>query len=396
MNLKLFLDIRNRRLVQSATNSAPFTLPPLFREDSVTVSIVLLEPTTSITNPFTLLNVADMTIKFAIGTPAGDVLALAGASWTRNNFAASFTGALPLDTQEMADAFTDAASLSITRTVEVELTLSGESATVFQGAITIKSEVITSEALPIGELDPPYFLASSATITKQVDGNEITHHIKGLESPTLTAGYSIVVNGAGTAFELVAGGAQGAQGETGATGAAGADGADGADGAAGAAGATGADGADGADGAAGATGADGADGADGAAGATGADGADGADGATGATGATGAAGADAPTNVPLSGIKTAVYNPIIGDVGKFIELGTGGSITLTAAVFSTGDTFAIFNNTSAGIVCTCSAIATVYLSGTNTDISTFTVGTRGVCTVLFVTATVAVISGSAT
>ena len=396
MNLKLFLDIRNRRLVQSATNAAPFTLPPLFREDSVTVSIVLLEPTTSITNPFTLLNVADMTIKFAIGTPAGDVLALAGASWTRNNFAASFTGALPLDTQEMADAFTDAASLSITRTVEVELTLSGESATVFQGAITIKSEVITSDALPVGELDPPFTLDDSATINKVVTGTVITHHIKGLESPTLVAGYSIVVNAGATAFELVEGGAQGAQGETGATGATGAAGADGADGAAGA---DGADGADGAAGAAGATGADGADGADGAAGATGAagaDGADGADGATGATGATGAAGADAPTNVPLSGIKTAVYNPIIGDVGKFIELGTGGSITLTAAVFSTGDTFAIFNNTSAGIVCTCSAIATVYLSGTNTDISTFTVGTRGVCTVLFVTATVAVISGSAT
>ena len=382
MNLKLFLDIRNRRLVQSTTNAAPFTLPPLYREDSLNIALVLLEPTTSITTPFTLLNVADMTLKFAIGTPAGDVLALAGALWTRNNFAASFTGALPIDTQEMADAFTDAASLSITRTVEVELTLSGESATVFQGAITIKSEVITSDALPIGELDPPYFLASSATITKQVDGNEITHHIKGLESPTLVAGHSIVVNAGATAFELVAGGAQGAQGETGATGATGAAGANGTDGATGATGAAGATGA---------TGAAGANGTDGATGATGAAGADGAAGATGATGATGEAGA---SNIPASGTKISSYTAVIGDVGKFIELNVGGSIVLPAGVFAAGDTFAIFNNTSAGIVCTCSEVASVYKSGTDADIASFTVSTRGVCNVLYTSATVAVISGS--
>ena len=98
--------------------------------------------------------------------------------------------------------------------------------------------------------------------------------------------------------------------------------------------------------------------------------------------------------IPLSGIKTATYNPVAGDVGKFIELGTSGSVTINASVFSTGDAFSIFNNTAAAITCTCSAITTVYKGGTNADISTFSLASRGVCTVLFITATLAVVTGN--
>ena len=98
--------------------------------------------------------------------------------------------------------------------------------------------------------------------------------------------------------------------------------------------------------------------------------------------------------IPLSGIKTSTYNPVVGDVGKFIELGTGGSVTINASVFGAGDAFSIFNNTSAAITCTCSAITTVYKGGTDADISTFSLASRGVCTVLFITATVAVVTGN--
>lgn len=98
--------------------------------------------------------------------------------------------------------------------------------------------------------------------------------------------------------------------------------------------------------------------------------------------------------IPLSGIKTSTYNPVAGDVGKFIELGTGGSVTINASVFGAGDAFSIFNNTSAAITCTCSAITTVYKGGTDADISTFSLASRGVCTVLFITATVAVVTGN--
>jgi len=99
-------------------------------------------------------------------------------------------------------------------------------------------------------------------------------------------------------------------------------------------------------------------------------------------------------NIPLSGIKTASYTLVAGDVGKFIELGTGGTVVVPASVFTTGDAISIFNNTAASISCTCSAVTDVYKGGTDTDISTFSVTTRGVATILFITATRAVVTGN--
>ena len=99
-------------------------------------------------------------------------------------------------------------------------------------------------------------------------------------------------------------------------------------------------------------------------------------------------------NIPLSGIKTTSYTLVAGDVGKFIELGTGGSVVVPASIFTTGDVISIFNNTSGSISCTCSAITDFYKGGTDTDISTFSVTTRGVATILFITATRAVVTGN--
>jgi len=99
-------------------------------------------------------------------------------------------------------------------------------------------------------------------------------------------------------------------------------------------------------------------------------------------------------NIPLSGIKTASYTLVAGDVGKFVELGTSGTIVVPASVFTTGDAISIFNNTSASISCTCSAVTTVYKGGTDADIASFSITTRGVATILFITATVAVVTGN--
>ena len=99
-------------------------------------------------------------------------------------------------------------------------------------------------------------------------------------------------------------------------------------------------------------------------------------------------------NIPNSGAKTASYTLVVGDVGKFIELGTSGTVVVPASVFAAGDAISIFNNTSASISCTCSAVTTVYKGGTDADISSFSVTTRGVATILFITATVAVVTGN--
>ena len=99
-------------------------------------------------------------------------------------------------------------------------------------------------------------------------------------------------------------------------------------------------------------------------------------------------------NIPLSGTKTASYTLVASDVGKFIELGTSGTVVVPASVFAAGDAISIFNNTSASISCTCSAITDFYKGGTDADISTFSVTTRGVATILFITATRAVVTGN--
>ena len=99
-------------------------------------------------------------------------------------------------------------------------------------------------------------------------------------------------------------------------------------------------------------------------------------------------------NIPAVGTKTSSYTLTLADVGEFVELGTGGSIVVPASVFAAGDVISIFNNTSGSISCTCSAVTTFYKGGTDADINSFSVTTRGVATILFISATVAVVTGN--
>ena len=99
-------------------------------------------------------------------------------------------------------------------------------------------------------------------------------------------------------------------------------------------------------------------------------------------------------NVPQSGsAKTTSYSLAVGDVGKFIEVGSGGSITIPDATFSAGDVVSIFNNTSGNITITCT-ITTAYIAGTDSDKATMTLATRGVATILFISGTVCVVNGN--
>jgi len=99
-------------------------------------------------------------------------------------------------------------------------------------------------------------------------------------------------------------------------------------------------------------------------------------------------------NVPQSGsAKTANYDLVVGDVGKFIEVGASGAITIPDATFAAGDIVSIFNNTSGNITITCT-ITTAYIAGTDSDKATVTLATRGVATILFLSGTVCVISGN--
>jgi hypothetical protein len=99
-------------------------------------------------------------------------------------------------------------------------------------------------------------------------------------------------------------------------------------------------------------------------------------------------------NIPQSGSdKTTSYSLATTDVGKFVGVGTSGSITIPNSTFAAGDVISIFNNTTGNITITCS-ITTAYIAGTNTDKDTMTLATRGVATILFISGTVCVVSGN--
>jgi len=98
-------------------------------------------------------------------------------------------------------------------------------------------------------------------------------------------------------------------------------------------------------------------------------------------------------NVPPVGTKTGSYTLATADVGKYVQVGSGGSITIPDATFAEGDAISIFNNTSGNITITCT-ITTAYIAGTDSDKASVTLATRGVATILFISSTVCVISGN--
>jgi hypothetical protein len=100
--------------------------------------------------------------------------------------------------------------------------------------------------------------------------------------------------------------------------------------------------------------------------------------------------------IPQSGsAKTTSYTLTTDDVGEFIQVGSGGSVTIPDATFATGDAVSIFNNTTGNITITCT-ITTAYIGGTDSDKATMTLATRGLATILFISGTVCVVGGNVT
>jgi hypothetical protein len=100
-------------------------------------------------------------------------------------------------------------------------------------------------------------------------------------------------------------------------------------------------------------------------------------------------------NIPPVGTKTGSYTLAVTDVGEYVQVGTGGSITIPNATFAEGDAISIFNNTTGAITITCT-ITTAYIAGTDADKATVSLATRGVATILFISSTVCVITGNVT
>lgn len=98
-------------------------------------------------------------------------------------------------------------------------------------------------------------------------------------------------------------------------------------------------------------------------------------------------------NLPAVGTKTGSYTLATTDVGKYVQVGSGGSITIPDATFSEGDVVIIANNTTGSITITCT-ITTAYIAGTDADKATVSLATRGLANIVFLSGTVCIISGN--
>jgi hypothetical protein len=89
--------------------------------------------------------------------------------------------------------------------------------------------------------------------------------------------------------------------------------------------------------------------------------------------------------------RTSAYTLALSDIGKHISITTGG-ITVPSGIFSVGDVIVIYNNSSTAQPITCSSV-TAYMSGVDVVKTSMSMSPRGLCSVLFYSATSAVISG---
>lgn len=97
--------------------------------------------------------------------------------------------------------------------------------------------------------------------------------------------------------------------------------------------------------------------------------------------------------VPDVGSKNTAYTLQTADVGKYVQVTTGGSIVVPDATFADGDVISVFNNTTGSITITLN-ITTAYLAGTDADKASLSLATRGVASILFISGTVCVVTGN--
>lgn len=103
---------------------------------------------------------------------------------------------------------------------------------------------------------------------------------------------------------------------------------------------------------------------------------------------------DTKGNVRLipANAQGGAYVLVLGDVGKYINITTGG-VTVPSGIFSDGNAITIYNNSASDQTITQGGSVTMYLSGTATT-GNRTLAQRGVATVLCVAANTFVIAGS--
>lgn len=101
-------------------------------------------------------------------------------------------------------------------------------------------------------------------------------------------------------------------------------------------------------------------------------------------------------SIPSAGAeKSSSYTLQTSDRAEFVQVASGGSITVPNSTFAAGDVVVVYNNHTAAITITLST-TNAYIAGTNTNKTSVSLATRGVCNILFVSSTVAILTGNIT
>jgi hypothetical protein len=99
-------------------------------------------------------------------------------------------------------------------------------------------------------------------------------------------------------------------------------------------------------------------------------------------------------SIPSAGAeKSSSYTLQTSDRAEFVQVASGGSITVPNSTFSAGDVVVVYNNHTAAITITLST-TNAYIAGTNTNKTSVSLATRGVCNILFISSTVAILTGN--
>jgi hypothetical protein len=100
-------------------------------------------------------------------------------------------------------------------------------------------------------------------------------------------------------------------------------------------------------------------------------------------------------SIPSAGAgKTSSYTLANSDRGEFVQVDTGGSIVVPQLTFAAGDVVIIYNNTAGAVTLTTSNLAAAYIGGINSSRTSVSLATRGVCNILYLSATTAVLTGN--
>jgi hypothetical protein len=148
----LYIDTVTGGLVSGPANPAPATLPRLTQGDTISLRIYLLARTTTypLSNPFAIINNANLSLKGAIGPKdgtAGSTLYTQQFTWTKDAANQYFSGDLPLNTAGITSLL--GANPTANAFLEFEYTQNGFPTTVYQEQVTIHAEVIETGVITV-------------------------------------------------------------------------------------------------------------------------------------------------------------------------------------------------------------------------------------------------------